>query len=241
MDLRVVVGGLADAAGFRSVHSHRCAAANAPDRMPWIPRIVLAFIGVADVRAAPGPLAVVAGTGTSADRARITAGLSGDDRVAAVPHQDQAVGGQRFESCPDDAGTDALRGAQFDDRWQLITGGEVAGLDGLGEHIGDLLGGRAAVASFKHQGRDVAVLGERPAGAGQVTAALQPGVQLVEGGAADLPHLDMPQSGLDGAADEALVSLPRGYIPRGDERVLIQELRDGRGGLRGAALRGILQ
>src|SRR5271157_1485128 len=45
MDLRVVVGGLADAAGFRSVHSHRCAAANAPDRMLWIPRIVLAFIG----------------------------------------------------------------------------------------------------------------------------------------------------------------------------------------------------
>jgi hypothetical protein len=184
MDLRVVVGGLADAAGFRSVHSHRC---------------------------------------------------------AAVPHQDQAVGGQRFESCPDDTGADALRGAQPGDRWQLITGGEAAGLDGLGEHIGDLLRGRAAVASFDHQGRDVAVLDERPAGAGQVAAALQPGVQLVEDGAADLPHLDMPQSGLDGAADEALVGLPRGHVSRGDERVLIQELRDGRGGLRGAALGGILQ
>ena len=85
------------------------------------------------------------------------------------------------------------------------------------------------------------MLDERPAGAGQVAAALQPGVQLVEDGAADLPHLDMPQSGLDGAADETLVGLPRGYIPWGDERVLIQELRDGRDGLRGAALRGILQ
>src|ERR1700676_3935787 len=44
-DFRVVVGGLADWAGFRSVHSHRFAAANAPDRMLWIPRIVLGFIG----------------------------------------------------------------------------------------------------------------------------------------------------------------------------------------------------
>jgi hypothetical protein len=45
MDWRMVVGGLADSAGLRSVHSHRCPAANAPDRMLWMPRIVLAFIG----------------------------------------------------------------------------------------------------------------------------------------------------------------------------------------------------
>jgi hypothetical protein len=45
MGWRMVVGSLADSAGFRSVHSHRCAAANAPDRMLWMPRIVLAFIG----------------------------------------------------------------------------------------------------------------------------------------------------------------------------------------------------
>ena len=41
----IVVGGLADSAGVRSIHSHRCAAAKAPDRMLWMPRIVLAFIG----------------------------------------------------------------------------------------------------------------------------------------------------------------------------------------------------
>jgi hypothetical protein len=41
----MVVGGLADSAGLRSVHSQRCAAANAPDKMLWMPRIVLAFIG----------------------------------------------------------------------------------------------------------------------------------------------------------------------------------------------------
>ena len=45
MGRRVVVGGLADSAGLRSVHSHLCGAANAPDRMLWIPRIVLGFIG----------------------------------------------------------------------------------------------------------------------------------------------------------------------------------------------------
>ena len=144
---------------------------------------------MADVRAAPGALAVVAGTGTSADRARITAGLSGDDRVAAVPHEDQAVGGQRFESCPDDAGSDALRGAQFGDRWQLIAGARRPDWMASASIIGDLLRGRAAVAGVDHQRRDVAVLGERPAGAGQVAAALQPRVQLVEDGAADLPHL----------------------------------------------------
>jgi len=39
MGWRVVVDGLADSAGLRSVHSHRWAAANAPDRMLWIPRM----------------------------------------------------------------------------------------------------------------------------------------------------------------------------------------------------------
>jgi len=42
---RVVVGGLADMVGLRSVHSQRCAAAKAPDKMPWMPLIMLAFIG----------------------------------------------------------------------------------------------------------------------------------------------------------------------------------------------------
>jgi hypothetical protein len=34
------LGSLADAAGFRSIHSHRTAAASAPDRIVWICRIV---------------------------------------------------------------------------------------------------------------------------------------------------------------------------------------------------------
>jgi hypothetical protein len=45
MGRRIVEGGLAVMVGLRSVHSQRWAAANAPDRMLWMPRIVLAFIG----------------------------------------------------------------------------------------------------------------------------------------------------------------------------------------------------
>ena len=51
----------------------------------------------------------------------------------------------------------------------------------------------------------------------------------------------MTQGGLDGAADESLVGLPRGYVPLRDRRVLIQELRDSRVGLGSAALGGFLQ
>ena len=196
---------------------------------------------VADVRATPGPVAVVTGARAPADRARVATRLTGDDRAAAVPHQDQSVRSEDLESCPDDAGADALRGAQFGDRRQHVARGEAAGLDGVGEHIGDLLRGRTAVAGPDHQIRNVAMLDERPAGARQVAAALQPRVQLVEDRAADLPHFDMSQSGLDGTADEALVGLPRGHVPRSNQRVLIQECRDGGGGLRGAALGSILK
>ena len=56
-----------------------------------------------------------------------------------------------------------------------------------------------------------------------------------------LPYLQVPQSGLDGAADESLVGLPRGHVPWSDRRILVQELRDGRGGLGGTALGGFLQ
>jgi hypothetical protein len=41
------VGGLADPAGFRSVHSHRIAASKALDKMLWMPRMVLLVMGYA--------------------------------------------------------------------------------------------------------------------------------------------------------------------------------------------------
>jgi hypothetical protein len=43
---RLGVGGRAEAAGFRSVQSHRIAASKAPDRMLWMPRMVLLAMGL---------------------------------------------------------------------------------------------------------------------------------------------------------------------------------------------------
>jgi hypothetical protein len=65
---------------------------------------------MADVRMAPGPAAVVARARPPPAQARITAEFSGNDRGAAVPHDDQAVGGERLQGVPDDAGPDALPG-----------------------------------------------------------------------------------------------------------------------------------
>jgi hypothetical protein len=41
----LTLGSFAAAAGLRSIHSHRTAVANAPDKMAWICRIVAADIG----------------------------------------------------------------------------------------------------------------------------------------------------------------------------------------------------
>ena len=126
MGWRMVVGGLADSAGLRSVHSQRCAAANAPDRMLWIPRIVLGLHRVADVRPAPGATAVVAGPGPLPGAGQHGRGGPGHDRALAAPGEDQAVGGERLEGVPDDAGPDTLQGAQLGDRRQLVARSEAA-------------------------------------------------------------------------------------------------------------------
>ena len=56
-----------------------------------------------------------------------------------------------------------------------------------------------------------------------------------------LPYLQVPQSGLDGAADESLICLPRGHIPRSDRRVLVQQLGHGSVRLGRAAFRRFLE
>ena len=134
-----------------------------------------------------------------------------------------------------------LQDAQLSDRRQFVARGEDPRLNSLCERLSDLQPGWARVARVDNQDRHVAVLGERPAGAGQVAAALQLRVQLVEDGAAHLPHLHGPEGRLDRAADESLVGLPRGHVPRRDRRVLIQQL--GHGGIRlgSAAFRRFLE
>ena len=92
----------------------------------------------------------------------------------AAAEDNQAVRGKRLKGVPHDAGPDALQVAQLGDRRQLVARSQAAGLNSRGKHLGDLLPGRAAAARIDHQDRDVAVLGERPAGAGQVAADLEP-------------------------------------------------------------------
>ena len=58
---------------------------------------------------------------------------------------------------------------------------------------------------------------------------------------ADFAHLQVPERGLDGAANEALVGLPRGHIRWSDGRVLVQEFGHGRIGLWRAAFRCLLE
>lgn len=156
-------------------------------------------------------------------------------------HDDQALFGEHRQSVPNDARADALEDTHLGDRRQFVTRGQAAGSDCLRENSGDLLPGRAAITWIAHQGRDVAVLGERPSDAGQGAAALQPRVELVEDGAANLPHLQVPEGGLDRAADEPLVGLPFGYVPGCDGRVLVQEPGHGRIRLWRAAFRCFLE
>ena len=196
---------------------------------------------VADVRAAPGSAAVVAGAGPPPAQARITAGLSGDDRGAAVPHDDQAVCGERLQGMPDDAGADALQGTHLGDRRQLVARGEDAGPDGLGQRRRDLLPGRAgsrgliiSTGTLRCSVNGLPVQDRSP-------QRLSSRVQLVEDGAAHLPHLHVPQGGLDRTADESLVGLPRGHVPLRDRRVLVQERRHGRARLGRAAFRCFLE
>jgi hypothetical protein len=101
---------------------------------------------MADVRMAPRPAAVVAGTRPPPAQARITAGLSGNDRGTTMPHDDQTVRGERLQSVPDDPGPDALQGAHLGDRWQFVARDEDPQPDGLGQRCGDLLPGRVPVA-----------------------------------------------------------------------------------------------
>ena len=76
-------------------------------------------------------------------------------------------------------GARVVAGSSSDDGGAAVPGQE-PGPDGLLQCPADLPPGWPGVARVDRQGRDVAVLGERPARAGQITAALQPRVQLVQ-------------------------------------------------------------
>ena len=122
MGWRIVVGGLADSAGLRSVHSQRCAAANAPDRMLWMPRIVLGFIGWQTCGRHPAAGSRGQGRAACGSGGGSLLGFSGHDRGPALPDDDQAVRGECLQGVPDDTGADALQGDQLGNRRQLVAG-----------------------------------------------------------------------------------------------------------------------
>lgn len=99
-------------------------------------------------------------------------GASRHDRGLAAAQDNQAVRDERLQGVSDDAGPDALQSAQLGDRGQFVAWDEGPGPDGRCERLRDLLPGGTSIARVDGQGWDVAVLGERPAGAGQVAAAL---------------------------------------------------------------------
>jgi len=73
----------------------------------------------------------------------------------------------------------------------------------------------------------VAVLGERLAGAREVAAPLQAGVEHVQQRSAYLADLFRSQSRLNRTADVPEVRLARGQVPPGDRHVLVEQLGDG--------------
>lgn len=145
---------------------------------------------------APGAAAVVARAWPSACPGRPVGRFSGDNGGLVAARDDQAVRGEGLQGMPDYAGTDALQATGLGDRWHLVAGDERAGLDGLGERGCDLFPGRPGIGRVNNQHRHVPVLGERAAGTGEVTAAHQPGVKLVEDLPVYLPYLQCPIAGL---------------------------------------------
>jgi hypothetical protein len=85
------------------------------------------------------------------------------------------------------------------------------------------------------------MLGERAASTGKVTAAQQPCVKLVEDLAVHLPHLQVPDRGLEGPLDEPLVGPAGGHVPSGDRSVLVQQVGHGPAGFGTAAVPGLLK
>ena len=121
---------------------------------------------MADVRTAPCQPTVVARAGRPPAQARITAGLTGDDRRAAVSHDDQAVRGERLQGVPDDAGADALQRIHLGDRRQFVAWDEDPSR--IASVSVAVTCAHAGGARVNRQHRDITVLDKWLAHAGQV-------------------------------------------------------------------------
>jgi hypothetical protein len=140
-----------------------------------------------------------------------------------LPGDDQAFLGEGGESMPY-AGRPQPAVGHLAHRWEPISRPELPGRDHLGDRIGDLPVTGSRVSGIHRECRHIPVLGERPAVAGEITAAAQPGIEVVQHWAAQLTQLHVAQGRLDGTPDVPLVTLPGGNVQVGHGHVLAEQV-----------------
>jgi hypothetical protein len=131
------------------------------------------------------------------------------------------------ERMADGALFQSLEPGELGRRRELVAWDERAAGDGIPERAGRLLPVHPPVGRVGSQVGDVAVLGERLAGAREVAALPQARVEVIQQRTADLAYFLDPECGLDGAADIAEVGLHRGHVPPGHRNVLVEQSGDG--------------
>ncbi|HMD26818.1 MAG TPA: hypothetical protein VKH61_22175, partial [Streptosporangiaceae bacterium] len=144
--------------------------------------------GLADVRAPAGQRAIVAATRASdlqACTGLVSGRFTGDRRRPPVADVHEPFFGERKIRVPHGPGFQALELVQFGNRWESIAGSELQGPDRCPQSVSGLLPFGPRVGRVGPQVRDVTVLGEGLAGAREVAASHQPGVQRVQQRAAD--------------------------------------------------------
>lgn len=137
------------------------------------------------MRAAAGQPAVVASTRASDLGAcgRLVSGRFASDRGRPpVTDVHQPFVGERQERVPHGAGFQSLELVQFGNRWESVTGCELARADRCPQSVSGLLPRGARVGRVGPEVRDVAVLGERLAAAREVAASHQPAYNVSSSG-----------------------------------------------------------
>jgi hypothetical protein len=186
--------------------------------------------GLADMRAAARQPAVVASTRASdlaACTRLVNSWFACDRRRPPVADVHQPFVGERHERVPYGAGFQSLELVQFGNRWESVTGYELARSDRCPQLVSGLLPRGSRIGRVGPEVRDVAVLGELLAGGREVAAPHQPDAQRVQQRAADLAGLHGPEVGFDGPANISEVAHPGGHVPSSCRHVLVEQLRHG--------------
>jgi hypothetical protein len=196
---------------------------------------------LAYVRLAAGALAVMAAAAWSPAGSPVDHRVTGYDRGPALAEDDKSLVGQNRQGVLQGRHRHVLQGAHFPDRGQRLACREHPRPDRGPNRLHHLLPGRSTTTRLNSQERHVAVLDEPLPGAPGIAAPPQLRVQEVEQGPADLPALQVPESGLDHPPDVNLVRLPGRQVPVGDLGVPVHQLRHGGVRLGLASRRGLLE